>query len=277
MEPVLRWQRRRRRGPLLSLGRAPAWADAVFHVLAHVEVHAAASCFSPAYREWAAERLGPTGGRALDEDARVLGELARAEPVAFASAQAIAWVFRSAESVRAATDHELRDALVDDEGARAIAVAAGPIAEVLRAAAELELSLLGERMPSAAFPWPGDETEAALARVATAAPELAACRVELTPALGLRGRVYHAHVFAGVPGIAGATAEHVAWQAAHEATVHEVSSREPALPFSELERRAVGRLRSRARRVGLGDAHARWLAHLDLSELGPIPDVEDPA
>ena len=94
----------------MKVERAPIWADAVFHVLAHVDARgAASSCFSPAYCSWAEQKLGAAGARALEEDARVLAELARADEAAFAWAQALAWVFHSAESVRAATDHELGD------------------------------------------------------------------------------------------------------------------------------------------------------------------------
>lgn len=267
MAPVRRRERRRARGSLLKLERASVWADAVFHVLAHVDARGAASCFSPAYRAWAEAKLGRA--RSLDEDARVLARLGG--ELAFASAQAIAWVFHSAKAVRAATDHELRDAIVDDERARAIAIGAGPTAEVLRAAAELELSRLEALGPIA---WDRAELEAALARVSPAAPHLARCRVEVTPALALRGRVLHDHVYVGVPGIAGADAEHVAWQAAHEATVTSLTTEAPS-STDHLERRALGLLRSRARRAGLGAAHARWLSHLDLRAIGPIPDVDD--
>ena len=47
--------------------------------------------------------------------------------------------------------------------------------------------------------------------------------------------------------------------------------------LAPLERRALGLLRSRARRAGLVEAHARWLAHLDLRAIGAIPDVDDGA
>lgn len=239
-------------------------------MLAHVDVPFASSCFSPAYGAWAAQTLGPIDARPLGEDVRVLGELARTSPDAFASVQALAWAFHSAEAASAAADFELRDARVDHEDARAIAIHAGPIAEVLRAAAELELPLLGAlRLPASHVPPPG--------AITAAAPALARCAIAHVPALGLRGRVLDRRVFVGVPGLAGATAEHVAWQAAHEATVEEVSTSDAGrrLPFLELERRALGLMQSRARRAGLAAEHARWLAHLDLRELGPIADVED--
>lgn len=258
----------------MKVERANVWADAVFHVLAHVDVPFASSSFSSAYCAWAEQKLGKAGARPLAEDVRVLADLARANPGAFATVQALAWVFRSAESVQNAADRELREATVDDETARAVAVGAGPIAEVLRAAAELEMPALAAT-PQSDF----DVTRIAgeLETVSAAAPILAECTISLVPALGLRGRVLDRHLFVGMPGMAGAEVEHIQWQAAHEATVQEVSMSDAgkSLPFLELERRAIGLLRSRARRAGLGVEHGRWLAHLDLSELGPIPDVED--
>lgn len=258
-----------------SVARAPIWADAVFHVLAHVDGGTAASCFSPTYCEWAASRLGAPSSRTLAEDIEALRTLAHPDvDQSFARAQAIAWIFRTTASVEAASDFELRDARVDNEPARVIALGAGPIAEVLRAAAELEMLELERALATLAFEPPTEAIE----RVTRVAPLLASCTIEVSPALGLRGRVLDRHIFVGMPGIAGATSEHVAWQAAHEATVQEVSAA-ATLPFLELERRALGLLRSRARRVGLADAHAAWLAHLDLSGLGglaAIADVEDP-
>lgn len=272
----------------MSRSRAPIWPEAVFHVLAHVNVPFASSCFDPVYVAWIREHLGPAVGRMLAEDADVLRRAASGHDVV-ARAQALAWVFDDESAVRAASDQDLASldpasAGVKSAAALAVAKSAGPFAEVLRAAAELEMPLLRSA------PWPAIDDDAiarALAAVAPCAPRLArdATRIFLTRPLGVRGRIFHDAIFVGVPGLACPDAEHIAWQAAHEATVAEViegagHERDAAggpMSFVETERRAIGLLRSRAGRSGLGAAHARWLSRFDLSGLGAIPDVEDGA
>jgi hypothetical protein len=247
---------------------ASAWTEAVFHVLAHVDVgRVPASCHDPRWIRWAAERMGPAAQRRLAEDAAVLATtLASHEHLA--RAQALAWAFPSADAARAVAARDL-DALEKND-ALSLALSAGPGAEVLRAAAELELDAIE------ALGAPPDDRAAiarALAAVAAAAPYLARCDVRLARPLPVRGRAFGRAIVVGFPRIAGAEADFVAWQAAHEATVLEIG---PGA-FEDVERRAIATLRSRARRAGLGDAHARWLAGIDLSALGPIPDVDDVA
>lgn len=218
------------------------------------------------YCAWVAGHLGPVTERPLGEDIALLGPRLQDDP-GFASLQALAWVFHSGGSAEAAVDGALGEVRVDDEPARRLALDAGDAAELLRAAAELEMPLL----PSVALD--RGPFEARLERVIAAAPALEGCSVAITPALPRRGRVLGRRIFVGLPGIAGAEMEHLAWQAAHEATVTSLPSH---LAYADVERLALGLLRTRARRVGLGDEHARWFARLDVSALGPIPDVEDP-
>lgn len=255
---------------------ASAWAEAVFHVLAHVDVgRVAASCHDARWIAWAEARLGPAAERALGQDLGVIGG-ALATHDALARAQVLAWLWTDGASVRAATRSDLAEltpADVADETALRTLRELGPAAEVLRAAVELELPLLAALEPVALD---AEACSTAFALVAPAAPQLPRCQVSLARPLPRRGRVHRAHIIVGAPGIAGAELDHVAWQAAHEATVLEVarSSRAPAL-FEDLERTALGLLRSRARRGGLEDAHRRWLATLDLASLGAIPDIRD--
>jgi hypothetical protein len=243
-------------------------------VLAHVNVGAiASSCHSPAWIAWAAERLGAANERALAEDARTIASSARTHDD-LARLQLLALLWNDEEGVRAATDRDLaqlRPEDVVDAIALRSAVSAGATAEVLRAATELELPLV------ATLPAPLLDDAAlddAFARVRPLAPEIARFEIRTVRALGVRGRAYPKKILVGTPGIAGADAVHIAWQAAHEAIVASIS---PAFPasFEDLERRAIGTLRARAKRGGLGDDHARWLSHFDLSALGAIPDVPD--
>ncbi len=249
----------------------------MFHVLAHVEARGLApSCHNPAWIEGARIALGPVTARPLGDDLHVLAAAASTHDV-LASVQALAWVFDTADGARRVADRDLAMLGSEDVAsldALTIARAAGPIAEVLRAAAELELPLLEQLEP------PSDEQLATIATaldvVAAAAPSLARHAVSAARPLGLRGRAFGRSIVIGVPGIGCPTPEHAAWQAAHEATVSELAGLRDA-PFLELERKAIVLLRSRARAAGLGEAHAEWLARLDVSALGSIADVDDPA
>lgn len=247
---------------------APPWPCAVFHVLAHVGVgRVPASCHDLGYVAWAEARLGPAAARELGEDARLLAaKLGDHEDLA--RAQALAWVWRDTEQLARATERslaELSEADVESAEALLIARTAGAVVEILRAAAELELPDLARlSSPEGAV----GEVERALRAIASACPELVGASIDLVPALPRRGRVMGRRVFVGVPGIAGADAEHVAWQAAHEATVRAVADAlGPETAFVDLERAAISTLETRARAAGLGVSHARWLAELDLSGL----------
>lgn len=237
-----------------------AWAEAVFHVLAHVSAtaHLAPSLHDPAYVEAARRALGPAEARALGEDARLLGGLLPTF-ASLAGAQELAWLFRSAERAGACAGRDLDDLGADDVDAPDLLprLAGDPAVEILRAAAELELPLLS-RLP----PIPVDlaALSRALAEIAPAAPLLARCRVGVVRALGLRGRVRDREIWVGA-----ATVAHAAWQAAHEATVAEIAERLRAAgePFDHdrVEEAAIALLTERAYAAGLSAAHATWLAH----------------
>jgi len=241
--------------------RTLPWADLVFHVLAHVRAGAelAPSLYDPAYTAWAERALGPASGRALAEDLRALGALL-ATHEAQATAQLVACLFDTAEEAGAHADRalaELSSAEVRAPEVLAPLSALGAGAELLWCAALLEAPA------HARLPMPAVDARAladALARAAEVAPELARCEVAHVRALRIRGRVLGSAIWVGVPCEELAlTAEHVAWQAAHEATVREVSL-ERALAHDALEEAALARLAERARALGRGAEHARWRA-----------------
>jgi hypothetical protein len=215
--------------------------------------------------------LGPATGRSLGEDARTLARVAATHDE-LARLQLLAFLFDTAERAHAASERDLADLGAGDVGdvdALRAAIACGAPAEIVRAATELELEAVAS-LPTVAPD--RDALARAFARIAPLAPELARFEVKTVRALGVRGRAYRRTILVGAPGIAGADADHVAWQAAHEAIVASVA---PPRSFVEVERTAIATLRSRARAAGLGDDHARWLGCFDLSGLGPIPDVPD--
>lgn len=258
-------------------------------MLAHVDVGpVAASCFEPTWIAFAEARLGPAGERALGDDARHLAA-ALATHDALAAAHGVAFLFEGERQACAASSFDLADmpaSLVVDPRALALARTAGAGAEILRAAAELELPHLASRCDEAGWAAPSRAAlGAALAAITPAAPGLATMTIEIARPLVRRGRAFGGRIVVGAPGVASAEAEHLAWQAAHEATVSEIGA--STAGFVETERRALALLRSRARRAGLSEGHARWLATLDLRgvpgeraqprTLGPIPDEDDGA
>jgi hypothetical protein len=259
----------------MSHALAPAWTRAVFHVLAHLEVPVPASCAEGAYVAEAATRFGAAEERELGADARALASMLATHDL-LARAQALAWVFEGEEDVARLRTRDLRefgDEDVRDATALAVARSAGEAAvEVLRASAELELARVTAWRPEVA----PLELADALLRVQSACPELAGFDVALVPALPRRGRVRARSICVGTPGVAGATAPFVAWQAAHEATVATIAAAR-ALPYVALERAAILRLRAGAARAGLVAEHAAWLGALDLRALGPVPDEVDGA
>jgi hypothetical protein len=257
------------------------WGDLVFHVLAHVRGtrHLAASVYDRTYLDFVVRHVGPAETRTLCEDAEVLGRVAATHEV-LAALQLLAWLHETVEDAEAVADRGLaqlgaRD--VDAPGLLSALLRREATVEVLRCAALLE------REAWDALPYGSDAAgmRLALSRVVPAAPGLEACRVRMVRALRLRGRVRGDEIWVGMPMVAlGLTTEHAAWQAAHEATVREVSAATTRMGgvavFDAVERVSVVLLASRARTVGLGGEHAVWYRHLghppsiDVEKLSPF-------
>jgi len=241
------------------------WAELVFHVLAHVRSGVPAAVFDPTWTAFVARHT--TGERTIDEDAGLIASVATTHD-ALAEVQLLAWLFEGAGRTAAVADRPLdalRPADVDAPELLPVLVASRYRAaiEVLRAAAELEVGVVAALPPAEHDPRAMD---AAFARVSAAAPELLGCRIEHVRPLMLRGRARGRRIWVGVPcARLGPTVEHVAWQAAHEATVVEIAERARARGLSvrylPLEQSALFVLRARAERCGLGAAHAAWLGH----------------
>lgn len=241
------------------------WAELVFHVLAHVRSAAPASVYDPAWVAFVAAHS--SGERALHEDVALL-EAAAMSHDTLAEVQLLAWLFESTERTAAVAElrlEELRPSQVDAPEVLGQLVQSRHRAaiEVLRAAAELEADTFAS-LPKARR----DDTAIARAfgRVSAAAPWMSVCRIEHVRPLRLRGRVRERRVWIGLPcAELGPSAEHAAWQAAHEATVTEISERARAsglrIAYLPLEQSALFVLRERAARAGLSEPHGRWLEH----------------
>jgi hypothetical protein len=242
------------------------WADLVFHVLAHVPSPTPASLFDPAYVAFAARHIGAANARALGEDARVLARFAT-DHGRYTALQGLAWLFSSLEQEERHHDHEL--VALDGGGVADSTLleelrALGPEVEVLRCGAELEAEAHA-RLP------PITTDTAALAKaldhVGRAAPALVTFRIGLVRSLRLRGRVRANEIWVGAPSEEpGPELAHAAWQAAHEATVSELTQTRAADTRDDrpLERAALVLLAERAARAGLRSEHGTWFAHFGL-------------
>lgn len=261
---------------MVELGEPRPWAEAVFHVLAHVgaTAHLPSSLFDPSYVDWVATVVGPAQERQLGEDAALLGSLLPTHE-SLAAVQVLAWLFDSAEQVRAAADRtlsELTPSQVAEPQLLEPLRSLGAPVEILRCAAELEIDAL------ASLPPPSYDAAALhreLGRAERVAPQLVASRVAVIRSLRLRGRVRGSEIWVGVPGDApGSSLSHVVWQACHEATVSEAAQTDRALagprPERAVERVAVVLLAERAAAAGRAVDHALWLAHFR----DPTPNVD---
>ena len=246
-----------RHSPLL-LG--PTWPDLVFHVLAHVSVPAfPANLFSAEYTRYVAAAAGPVAARPLGEGAAALAASVHTH-AEWARLQHVAWLFSDLEQARTA-------ALTDLSELSRELTPVLPAAELLRASALLEAEVHAA-LPTLA--WDRAALSLELARASSCAPRLASAAVHVAPALTHHGRVVGARIWIGAPAEQLAVSvEHAALQAAHEATVLEVSEavaqRGLQMPEREREAVAVVVFAERAAAQHRAEAHAVWGARWQLT------------
>jgi hypothetical protein len=239
------------------------WPELLMHVLAHVRgtQALASSVYDARYVAWAEQELGPAGERALGEDAAALA-LALPDHESLSRVQLLAWLFDDVEQAQSSATRDLV-ALTSADVTRAALLEPlgelGAAAEVLRCAALLEAEFHGLLMP----PFVGSDLVDRLIELSAASPRLAASEIMSLRALRLRGRVHGSEIWVGAPGDdLDVDVEHVGWQAAHEATVAELSARSSeGCGKRDAEHAAVVLLAERASAAGLAERHARWLAH----------------
>jgi hypothetical protein len=186
---------------------------------------------------------------------------------ALSSLQLLAWLHSTVDVARGLSELELTQLEPTQVEAPEVLLALarmGPAAEVLRCAALLEGDAWSALpcLPDAV----GDFRRALDAMVAVA-PWLAESSVRRVRSLRLRGRVRGREIWVGHPGGAlGVSVEHVAWQAAHEATVREVVEAMESMGktpwFACVEHVAVVLLADRSASAGMDEGHGTWFSHL---------------
>jgi hypothetical protein len=206
-----------------------------------------------------AEHGGPCGERTLGEDCVALGQLLT-DHASLSRAQLTALLYADVEGAMSEADRELERLSAPASLLHAL-LPLRPAVELLRCAALLEAPVLTS-LPPLAF----DEVAltAALERVHGASPKLDSHVFVPVRALRLRGRLFEKEIWHGVPSTAlELDATHVAWQAAHEATVAEVAeaARAAALQERGIEHVALVLLAERATAAGLEREHRAWVQH----------------
>lgn len=252
----------------MSLDVADGFTQLVFHVLAHVVRPGPENLYDDGYVAWARERFSAEATALLAEDAEVLGALAHAEYLEVLDA----WpqLHGSLAAFRRTAGRALAEVRADEvQEARLLKSlqGTGPAGEVMHAAMGL---LAGEFAGVHArwiAPW-GREAAAAVLPWTTAlgeaAPGLASARVELVWALGRRGRALPGRVLVGC-GDWRADPVTPAIAAMHEYAVW--SSGQVDYVRTELDALSRGARWVAAAPARLREAHARWLAGLELRPL----------
>jgi hypothetical protein len=250
--------------PIHVLTRPPSWAEAVFHVLAHLPAHGLpSSLYAPWYVQFAESELGAATQRLLAEDLAVLGVLLR-DHDALLAAQNVAWLWTDREKALLCAERELpilTAADVDDAQVLELAHVRAYAVEDVRSAAVLEAPSV------AALSAPTLDAAAlvdALTMLSPRAPALAHYSITPLRPLTRYGRTRGRSIFVGVPG-AGVSLEHVAMQAAYEATLGEVLSLES--PLAPRRARAVALLLLHARCADseVAASYRAWCLHSQIA------------
>lgn len=247
----------------MTLAAADGFAQLCFHVLAHVRRAGPGDLFDASVVAWSRATLDAAAQRQLEEDAAVLSALWREAPALDvldalpALHGSLAGFRRTAAGALAAVT---ADAVADAGVLRALQ-GLGAAGEVVHAALGLLVGPFAEVHARAIAPRLEREAPAIAATLEALAPYvpgLAAARVELALALGRRGRAMPGRIVIGV----GTGAAIVA---AHEVAVGSSGQVE----YVRAEWAALGRLARWLQPAPgpLREAHAAWLAGLDLGAL----------
>jgi hypothetical protein len=255
----------------MTVAIADGYTQLALHVLAHVPQGGPGELFDPRYIAWSRRALGDDDGDLdLVADGALIGARWRLDP-RLAALHALPELFGSLAALRRCAARPLADLDAEDVAAPALLAALKGLDAV---AVELVYAALGLCAPRFERCLRGTILPALIsARVAVAAavdaltpavPGLAAARVELAWALGRRGRALPRRIVVGAPAawtdVEPATSAVIA---AHEHCVRACGERS----YASAEWRALVEVAARLENgpPALRDAHARWLAGLELS------------
>lgn len=252
----------------LRASPAPCATELALHGLAFLSVgQHPASLFEPRYHAFARDAYGADCCATLEEDGGVLGaRMAQLDntplhalPAAIESTRALVAVARDPSAQVDGVHRATLDACLarDPEGAEWLLCDLALCARAFEARFEARVRPAIQRAC--------DELEPALAEALAVAPDLARFRVSLTAALGERGRGFSPRwLLTGASGLwSPHGAEHSAVMILHE---HAVSTA-PSHDYLRAEWHALVTLAQVIERSSLRDAHARWLASLELTSL----------
>lgn len=253
---------------------ADPFTQLVAHVFAHVALgQQPGNLHDDRYVAWARERIREDARALLEHDAKLIGARWRSDP----RLDVLHGVFelhgdldgfrRTTSRTLAQLDvHEVRSAeLLSSLRGSAIA----PVAELLHTTLALLVDevarVLTEIAPQLAAA--RAQVESLVDRLATIVPELERSRIELVWALGVHGRAFPDRILVGAPSAwSGCSAARQAVLAAHEHCVRaSVADDYLGGEWDALVR--LARAMQDASEVELRDAHARWLAELDLDDV----------
>lgn len=256
----------------MILAPTDGFTDLVLHVLAHVRLGGAGCLRDSRIREWALARMPDALARMLEHDAAVLEQ-------AWSNGR-VPWVVHAWPELLGSLDDLQAIATQELAALTAAQVRAPEVLARIHAARTPALELFHATLCTLA-PWYAQQREAELVPALLQAvdrarpwldqatrvlPSLASARVELSWSLGPRGRAFPSRIVVGAPAAWNdMEARTSAVLAMHEQAVHDAGH--PS--YAEAEWAALTGLAARMLDAPdpLREAHARWLASLELRPL----------
>lgn len=256
----------------MQLRAAEGYTQLVVHLLAHVPLAGPGNLADPRYAALVGSQLPAEERALLEHDATLIAAAWAGDP-RLDALHALVELHHDLAAFRRTAERALAD-LRDDEVAapgllaslRELAI--GELVHAALALLDARFAVMRIDFVDAALELAGQAMQPWLARLRPHVPELDDVPLELVFAMGPHGRALAGRILIGAPVTwNGLHPRDAALQAAHEALVRSCGIDD----YVALERWALRELGERlaAAEPELRQAHARWLAGLDCSGLGP--------